>query len=90
MPTDTFFNGLALGEETEVFFGEGVSHVVKLVRVGRLRADGKRRMVYEIDGFRRALFVQDPNAVKTHSTIQEVEMADENNEKHVEIGRAHV
>lgn len=83
MPTDTFFNGLALGEETEVFFGEGVSHVVKLVRVGRLRADGKRRMVYEIDGFRRALFVQDPNAVKTHATIQEVEMADENNEKHV-------
>lgn len=83
MPTDAFFTGLAKGEETEVFFGEGKSHVIKLVRIGNTHPDGKRRMVYEVDGFRRALYITDPNFVINQTTDQVVEMANPKNEKHI-------
>ena len=83
MASDVFFNGLALGEETEVFFRAGKSHVVKLVRIGHTHPDGQKRMVYEVDGFRQALFVKDPNFVVNQATNKTVEMADEGNEKHV-------
>lgn len=83
MPSDAFFTGLAVGEETEIFFGEGKSHVIKLVRIGKTHPDGKKRMVYEVDGFRRVLYVNDPNFVTNQTTDQVVEMADPNNEKHV-------
>lgn len=83
MPSDAFFTGLALGEETEIFFGEGKSHVIKLVRIGNTHPDGTRRMVYEVDGFRRVLYVNDPNFVVNQTTDKIVEMADPNNEKHI-------
>lgn len=83
MSSDAFFSGLSKGEETEVFFGEGKSHVIKLVRTGRTHADGNRRMVFEVDGFRRALYVEDPNAIRSQVMSQAVEMADSNNDKHI-------
>ncbi len=83
MPSDAFFNGLAKGEETEIFFGEGKSHVIKLVRIGNTHPDGTRRMVYEVDGFRRVLYVNDPNFVVNQTTDKIIEMADPKNEKHI-------
>ncbi|MGN8914417.1 pyruvate carboxylase [Anaerofustis butyriciformans] len=83
MPSDAFFTGLAKGEETEIFFGEGKSHVIKLVRIGNTHPDGTRRMVYEVDGFRRVLYVNDPNFVVNQTTDKIIEMADPKNEKHI-------
>ena len=83
MPSDAFFNGLAKGEETEIFFGEGKSHVIKLVRIGNTHPDGTRRMVYEVDGFRRVLYVNDSNFVVNQTTDKIIEMADPKNEKHI-------
>lgn len=83
MPSDAFFTGLAKGEETEIFFGEGKSHVIKLVRIGNTHPDGTKRMVYEVDGFRRVLYVNDPNFVVNQTTDKIIEMADPKNEKHI-------
>ena len=57
--------------------------MIKLVRIGRTHADGNKRMVFEVDGFRRALYVEDPNAIRSQVMSQAVEMADSNNDKHI-------
>lgn len=82
METNVFFHGLAIGEESQVVFSEGKSVVIKLVAMSKPDSDGFRHVVYEVDGFRRDLYVEDPNTVMAQIKKQ-AEMADPKNPKQI-------
>lgn len=75
MDSDIFFHGLKEGEIGEIKIAEGKILVTKLVEVGGLDEAGNRHVVYEINGNRRAVQVQDKNAERSF-TQQMTQMAD--------------
>lgn len=83
MDSHVFFNSLKLGEETEVELEKGVRCMIKLVHIGsNVGEDGYRHFVYEINGFRRDIYVKDEHSLP--AVYQKtVRMAEEENEKHI-------
>ncbi len=83
MDSHVFFNSLKLGEETEVELEKGVRCMIKLVHIGgNVGEDGYRQFVYEINGFRRDIYVKDEHSLP--AVYQKtVKMAEEGNEKHI-------
>lgn len=79
MKSDVFFFGLNEGESFEYNGGsEGHNVVVKLISLGRVDADGFRTVVFEVDGFRREIVIEDKQAVQTQHRNQ-IRLADEAN-----------
>ncbi|HCX65248.1 MAG TPA: pyruvate carboxylase, partial [Eubacteriaceae bacterium] len=59
MESDVFFHGLKEGETAQIEVASGKSYVVKLVEIGKLDENGVRCVVFEVDGFRRDIYIQD-------------------------------
>ncbi|MBF7096431.1 pyruvate carboxylase [Alkalibacter mobilis] len=59
MESDVFFHGLKVGEVSQIEMGSGKSYVVKLVDIGKINDQGMRPVVFEVDGFRREIFIED-------------------------------
>ncbi|MBE6038727.1 MAG: pyruvate carboxylase [Anaerofustis stercorihominis] len=83
MQSDVFFYGLNEGESFAYNGGyEGKDQIIKLISVGNVDNDGFRSLVYEVDGFRREVVIEDKQAVSTQHRMQ-IKMADEANPNHV-------
>jgi pyruvate carboxylase len=84
LETPVFYNGLAPGRATEVEIEEGKSLLINLVLIGNLEEDNTRRVVFELNGHRREISVQD-TTVQPQSTVKaaEVLIADPDNPKDV-------
>lgn len=65
MDSHAFFYGLKEGETTEVQVDKGKSHIITLVKVGGLTDDGFRSVVFEVDGFRREIYVEDKRTLSS-------------------------
>lgn len=59
MGSDIYFHGLAEGETCEVEVAEGKVLVIKLVEVGKLSDEGLRRVIFEVNGNRREVEIED-------------------------------
>ena len=59
LPTPTFFYGLQQGEEVSVSIEEGKTLFVKLINVGPPDKDGRRTVLYELNGVPRETSVLD-------------------------------
>jgi pyruvate carboxylase len=59
MESDVFFHGLKIGEIAQIEMSTGKSFMVKLVDIGKINDQGMRPVVFEVDGFRREIFVED-------------------------------
>ncbi|NTW72260.1 MAG: pyruvate carboxylase [Eubacteriaceae bacterium] len=65
MESDVFFHGLKIGEVSQIELGSGKSYVVKLVEMGQVDEDGNRCVVFEVDGFRRDIYIEDKKSFIT-------------------------
>lgn len=83
MGSDIFFHGLKEGETCEVQVGEGKILIIKLLQVNKLDADGSRTIVFEINGNRREIKIQDKSA-QNSLKADTLEIADPDNP--LEIG----
>lgn len=83
MDSHVFFNSLKVGEETEVEIAKGVRCMIKLVHIGtKVGDDGYRKFIFEINGFRRDIYVKDENSI-TAVFKTTVKMADAGNVNHI-------
>jgi len=72
MDTLTFFYGMVPGEEISVEIETGKSLIVKLVSIGERQEDGKRSVIFELNGQSRQLEVLDRNAPKSAQTARKL------------------
>jgi len=79
MGSDIFFHGLEEGETCEVKLDEGHVLVIKLHAIGGVDADGKRELVFEVNGNRRIIKIKDNDMASAVSSVATVRYADENN-----------
>lgn len=82
MDSHVFFHGLKEGETSEVEVAKGRRHIIKLVKVGMPDDEGFRPVTFEIDGFRRQIYIED---VRSLSSKQKSTMlkADPKNKKEI-------
>ncbi len=73
MGSHVFFDGMALGETTQISIEDGKTLVIKYLGLGDLNEDGTRNVQFELNGMRREIAVADPSAT---STVSSVVMAD--------------
>jgi len=59
LDTAVFFNGLQIGETTEVEIEDGKTLIIKLVNIGEINEDNNRSVVFEMNGNRREMTVAD-------------------------------
>ncbi|SHE72318.1 pyruvate carboxylase [Alkalibacter saccharofermentans] len=59
MESDVFFHALKVGEVSQIEMASGKSFVVKLVELGKTDENGMRTVVFEVDGFRREIQIED-------------------------------
>ncbi|GAA0718497.1 pyruvate carboxylase [Clostridium malenominatum] len=80
MGSDVFFHGLGEGETSEIEIGEGKKLIVKLLQIGKLSNTGKRTLVFEVNGNRREIEVEEKSskmsALKEEKTIEFVNKKD--------------
>ena len=69
METPVFLNGMAQGETTTMTIDEGKTLVIRYVGLGQSNDDGTRQVVFELNGVRREITVQDKNAEVTSRTV---------------------
>lgn len=79
MGSDIFFHGLEEGETCEVKLEEGNVLVIKLHEIRGLDAEGKRDLVFEVNGNRRIIKIKDNDMASSVHSVATVRMADENN-----------
>lgn len=79
MDSYVFFLGMAQGDTTELSIEEGKMLVIKYVGLGEMNSDGTQNIVFELNGIRREVAVQN-NAQVAESSIT---MADENDVKQI-------
>ncbi|MCD8016473.1 MAG: pyruvate carboxylase [Oscillospiraceae bacterium] len=73
MGSHVFFNGMALGETTNISIEDGKTLVIKYIGLGDIDEDGMRTVNFELNGMRREVAVPDPNA---GFEVRQVRMAD--------------
>lgn len=80
MDSKVFFEGLALGETTQINIADGKTLIIKYLGLGDLHEDGTRSVLFELNGMRREILVQDPQAdVK----VSKAEMANPDDKSHI-------
>ena len=77
MGSDIYFHGLYEGETCEIELTEGKALVVKLMEIGKINDNGRRRVVFEVNGFRREIKIADKTASFSKDNVER-QMADEN------------
>lgn len=85
METDAFFYGLKEGETAEVEVDKGKRFIIRLVKMGLPNEEGYRPVLFEVDGFRREIYIEDKRSLfsKEKSTMLK---ADKNNPKEIGSG----
>ncbi|MTT31990.1 pyruvate carboxylase [Terrilactibacillus sp. BCM23-1] len=78
LDTPTFFYGLRIGEEIEVFISKGKTIVVKLVSVSQPQPDGTRIVYFELNGQPREVIAKD---LSIETSVVSHPKADKNNPK---------
>lgn len=73
MGSHVFFNGMAVGETTQINIEDGKTLVIKYLGLGDRNEDGTRNVQFELNGSRREVAVPDPQAP---DTARKVTMAD--------------
>ena len=73
MGSHVFFNGMAVGETTQINIEDGKTLVIKYLGLGDRNEDGTRNVQFELNGSRREVAVPDPQAP---DTSRKVRMAD--------------
>lgn len=81
MDTHVFFMGMLPGESTEIVIEEGKTLAIKYVGPGEVNEDGTRNMVFELNGAKREVSVEDKKQVNVANAVT---MADPDNQ--LEIG----
>lgn len=82
MESDVFFHGLKVGETAQIEIDTGKSYVVKLVEIGNVNDQGYRSVVFEVDGFRRDVYIEDKKSISSQNK-QIINRADKDNPKHI-------
>ncbi len=82
MGSDVFFHGMYVGETCHIKLAEGNILVLKLLEVRKTDADGKREVVFTVNGQTRSVFIKDKNA-ESKATKQSIILADENNDHEI-------
>ena len=67
MGSHVFFNGLAVGETTQINIEDGKTLVIKYLGLGDRNEDGTRTVQFELNGSRREVNVPDPQAPRSQS-----------------------
>jgi pyruvate carboxylase len=80
LPDDIWFEGLVPGVEREFFTSDGKVHTIKIVRVGRVRPSGTRRVRYKLD---YEVFVEDVKVAESVDAGPGREMAELKNPYHI-------
>jgi pyruvate carboxylase len=62
VPTPVFFYGMQAGEETTVEIEEGKTLLIRLFAIGEVEPDGRRPLLFELNGQPRPLRIQDKAA----------------------------
>jgi len=65
----TFFNGLKIGETTEVEIENGKTLFIKLISVGEPDKENFRTLAFELNGSRRSITVQDTTSGEVAATV---------------------
>jgi len=86
MNSHVFFEGLRIGVPVDVELDEGNIFIVELVAIGKLNADGYRRVVFEINGNRRELIILDQAYKREKAVTETTQFADPNNTKEIGAG----
>ena len=81
LDTPVFFNGLALGEATEVEIADGKTLFIRLVSIGNPDENNNRSVIFELNGRSREVIIQDTTRGEVQSSVT---LADPNND--LEIG----
>lgn len=78
MESDVFFHGLKIGEIAQIEMATGKSYLVKLVDIGKIDDQGMRSVVFEVDGFRREIQVEDTKSfiAQTRDSHKQVDKSD--------------
>ncbi len=83
MDSHAFFYGLKVGEGAEIEVDRGKRFMIKLVSVGTTNEEGFAPVMFEIDGFRRTIYVEDKRSL---SSKQKSTMLKADPKKSNEIG----
>ena len=85
MDSHTFFYGLKEGEIAEVEIDKGRRVIIRLVKIGQPNEEGYRPVLFEVDGFRREIYVEDKRSffAKEKNTMLK---ADPDNPKEIGSG----
>ena len=65
MGSHVFFNGMAVGETTQINIQDGKTLIIKYLGLGDRNEDGTRTVQFELNGMRREVNVPDPKAPDT-------------------------
>ena len=79
MGSHVFFNGLALGETNKINIEDGKTLVIRYLGIGDHHDDGTVNVMFELNGARREVTVNDPTATDTSKKIV---MADPQDKSH--------
>ncbi|WKY43658.1 pyruvate carboxylase [Eubacteriaceae bacterium ES2] len=82
MDSHTFFFGLKKGELAEVEVSEGRRFLIKLVNVGMPNDEGMCPVMFEVDGFRREIYIEDKRSLTAKQKTTMLK-ADPKNKKQV-------
>lgn len=81
MESHAFFYGLKKGEVVEVEMDEGKQFIIKLVSIGVPNDDGMRSVMFEVDGFRREIHVEDKRSLSAKERTTMLKADPKNNKQ---------
>lgn len=76
LPSPAYFYGLRLGEEITVSIESGKTLIIRLVSVGEPDKDGRRTVVFELNGMSREAYVTDKKVTPQAKTRPKAELVD--------------
>ncbi|OEU79871.1 MAG: pyruvate carboxylase [Desulfobacterales bacterium S5133MH4] len=80
LPDDIWFEGLRVGHEREFVTSDGKVHTIKILRIGKVDAYGKKRVRYKLD---YEVFVKDMKVEEGTTKGPGFEMGDTKNPYHI-------
>ncbi len=85
MDSHAFFYGLKKGELAEVEVSKGKRFLIKLVNVGLPNDEGMSPVMFEVDGFRREIYIEDKRSLSAKEKTTMLK-ADPDNKKEIGSG----
>lgn len=76
MNSHVFFDGMDIGETTQINIEDGKTLVIKYLGLGTCNEDGTRNVHFELNGMRRDVAVPDPTVADTTKRVQLADPAD--------------